>query len=61
MILLHCLEIHICTILAVAAVGEAEYHLYNLRVNGRGEMAPSKLFKAAGTNFVELIKKNIVA
>ena len=47
MILLHCLEIHIYTILAVAAVGEAEYHLYNLRVNGRGEMAPSKLFKAA--------------
>ena len=47
MILLHCLEIRICMTLAVAAVGEAEYHLYNPGVNGMGEMAPSKLFEAA--------------
>ena len=45
--------------LAVAAVGEAEYHLYNPGVNGMGEMAPSKLFEAAWTNFEELIKKTL--
>ena len=47
MILLHCLEVSTCMTLAVAAVGEAEYHLYDPRVNGMGEMAPSKPFKAA--------------
>ena len=49
--LLHCLEISIRMTLAVAAVGEAEYHVYKPGVNGMGKMAPSKQLEAAWTNF----------